>query len=224
MNELISVLMPVYNRQQFLKRSIESILNQTYKDIELIIYDDGSTDSSLEILDFLDCNHPRIRVIFGEINKGVGHARNELLKACKTRYAIWMDSDDVSALDRIEKQWALMQELKSPYLIFCGWENLAKKTKGTTLGFATLMFPVTKCVLFNEQMLWGGEDWDWIARMREKYPEESVNEVLYSIDFHGDRIGTWKRKVTKEWGGAYEEGEIDGLSYEETIKKYKKEH
>jgi len=223
MSEKISVLMPVYNREKFIERSVDSILNQTYRNIELIIYDDGSSDGSTEMIMQLCETDNRIRLITEDKNKGVGYARNRLLEACNTRYAIWMDSDDISALDRIERQWGGQQSYFTPRLIFAGWENLAKKTKGTTQGFATLMFPVDKDILFNESMLWGGEDWDWIARMKEKYNETNIDNILYSIDFHGDRIGTWKRKIDKNWNGKYDLEDIKDLSYEETINKYKKD-
>lgn len=223
MNEKISVLIPVYNREKFLERAIQSILNQTYQNFEIIIYDDGSTDDGYKIIEKFAKYDNRVIVYWGRKNKGVGHARNQLLKACGTRYAIWQDSDDISHPERIEKQLKEMEEVGMPNLCFCGWENYGRKIDGTTYGFATLMFPVNKEIRFNETMMWGGEDWDWIERMREHYGETLVINILYSIDFHGDRIGSWKRKIDKEWGGRYDLKDLKGLSYEESINKYKKD-
>lgn len=219
--EKISILIPTYNRINFLPRSINSILNQTHQNIELIIYDDGSSDGTLEFCEQLRITNTKIRFITCGKNKGVGYARNRLLEACNTKYAIWMDSDDISAPDRIELQ---LKEMTEDKMVYCTWENLKKKTPGTTRGFATLLFPVNKDVLFPEDMLFGGEDQCWRDEMEKVYPTADVDQVLYSIDFHGDRIGTNKRKIDKEWGGAYDLKDLKGLSYEECINKYKKEH
>ena len=221
MNEKISILMPVYNREDFVERSIQSILNQTYTNFELIIYDDGSSDNTQQIIMNFQRKDERIRYYFGAKNHGVGYARNQLLKICQTKYAVWMDSDDISALERIELQSKEMTEDK---LVFCTWENLAKKKAGTTKGFATLMFPVRKDITFDETMQLGGEDWQWISEMRKIYSEILVEKVLYSIDFHGNRIGSWKRKIDKEWGGKYDLKDIKHLSYQEAIEKYKREN
>lgn len=220
--EKISVLMPVYNREAFLERSINSIRNQTYKNLAILIYDDGSTDNSLDIIKKLQKEDSRIVYISNVKNMGVGHARNVLLDMCDTKRACWMDSDDISDPERIDYQVNSPASNKS--LIFCTWENLKSKKAGTTLGFATLLFPVIKEIRFNEKMLWGGEDWDWISRMRIVCDEHVVEKVLYSIDFHGNRIGTWKRKIDKEWGGKYDLQDIEDLTYEEAINKFKKEN
>lgn len=221
MSEKISVLIPVYNREKFIERSVNSILNQTYKNIEILIFNDGSTDNTFEIIKQMKDKDNRINIISYTKNKGVGYARNQLLKYCQTKYAIWMDSDDVSHSERIELQLKAMTEDK---LVYCTWENLAKKQAGTTRGFATLMFPVNKSILFPEDMKFGAEDAVWREKMEKVYSTTDVNKVLYSIDFHEDRIGSWKRKIDQEWGGKYNLEDIKGLSYEEAINKYKKEH
>jgi len=220
MNDTISVLMPVYNREQFLERAVNSILEQAYTNWKLFIYDDGSSDKTTDIIAKLIYQDSRIYAIYGGHNKGVAFARNRLLEHCPTKYACWLDSDDTIHPQRIEKQVAVINN----NLVFCGWENFQKKQKGTTLGFATLMFPVDLSIRFKETMQWGGEDWHWIERMRLKYGETLVEDILYYINFHGDRIGTWKRKIDKDWGGKYELKDIEGLTYEEVIKKYKEEN
>ena len=222
--EKISVLMPVYNRENFIERSVNSILNQTYKNLEILIYNDGSTDNSVNIIKKLMLNDDRIKLLDlkdGQVNKGVGYARNTLLMLCETKYACWMDSDDVAHPERIELQ---MKAMTQDQLVYCTWENLKNKTPGTTRGFATLMFPVNNEILFPENMKFGAEDAMWREEMEKVYPATDVNKVLYSIDFHGDRIGTWKRKIDKEWGGKYNLKNIENLSYEEAINKFNKEY
>jgi len=219
--EKISVLIPVFNREVFLKRAVESILNQTYKNIEVLIYVDGGTDNTLNIAMDLTNKDNRVKVYYETKNKGVGYARNQLLKRCKTRYAIWMDSDDVSYPERIEEQ---VLSMDGAMLVFCKWENLKTKKVGTTKGFASLLFPVNKDIIFDETMMFGGEDWRWIEEMRKTYPETLVDSVLYAIDFHGDRIGAWKRKIDKNWNGVYDLKDIKHLSYAQAIEKYKTEN
>lgn len=98
----VSVLIPTYNRAGLIGDTIKSILLQTHSDFELIIYDDGSTDTTPDIVkSFSD---PRIRYIKCSTNNGVQYARNKLLEACKTKYAAWSGSDDLSNIHRLEIQ------------------------------------------------------------------------------------------------------------------------
>jgi len=222
--EKISVLIPVFNREKFIERSINSILNQTYQNLEIIIYDDGSTDKTFEMIDQIKTtktSNIEIRRIAGIKNFGVAYARNILLKMCNTKYAAWMDSDDISHPERIEKQLKVLDENT---MVYCTWENLKSKSAGTTRGFATLLFPVNKEIKFPENMNFGAEDAIWREKMEKVYKTTDVNEVLYSIDFHGDRIGSWKRKIDKDWNGVYNLKDLEGLSYEEVLNKYKMEY
>lgn len=223
MSEKISVLIPVYNRGKLIERAVNSILRQTYKNIEILIYDDGSTDTTRNQLMSFSINR-KIKVIYGDKNHGVGYARNRLLCLCDTKYAVWQDSDDISHPKRIELQVKQMHKLKGPNLCYCTWENLGNKKAGTTRGFATLLFPVDKTIKFPENMKFGAEDAQWRDEMEKVYCTTDVKEVLYSIDFHNNRIGSWKRKIDKDWGGKYNLKDIENLSYEEAIEKYKDEY
>lgn len=98
----ISVVMPVYNSQKYIRAAIESILNQTFKDFELIIVDDGSTDNSINIINsFTD---PRIKVI-NLINGGVARALNIGISYANSAIIARMDSDDISLPNRLAKQF-----------------------------------------------------------------------------------------------------------------------
>ena len=98
---LISVIMPVYNVEQYLRRSIESVLNQTFKDFELICINDGSTDNSLEILNEYATKDPRIQIINQE-NAGLSCARNSGLEIVQGEYIAFIDSDDFYATNFLE--------------------------------------------------------------------------------------------------------------------------
>ena len=95
----ISVILPVFNSEEFVRKSIESVLAQTFEDFELIIVNDGSTDSSKDIIDsFKD---DRIRLI-NQSNQGPGAARNNALKIAQGRYVMYLDSDDWFTSDALE--------------------------------------------------------------------------------------------------------------------------
>jgi glycosyltransferase involved in cell wall biosynthesis len=99
----ISVIMSVYNSEQYLKRSIDSILNQTFKDFEFIIINDGSTDNSAQILEEYSKNNNCIKIIIQE-NKGLTKSLNIGIKKAKGKYIARQDADDFSFSDRFEKQ------------------------------------------------------------------------------------------------------------------------
>ena len=91
--EKISVIIPVYNVEKYLKRCLDSVINQTYKNLEIILVDDGSTDNSGKICDEYAKNDKRIIVIHKE-NGGVSVARNIGLDICTGDYVNFIDSDD----------------------------------------------------------------------------------------------------------------------------------
>ena len=105
---MISVLMCTYNRERFLERAINSVLGQTYKDIEFIIVDDGSTDRSEEIIK--SCTDSRIQYVKMKRNSFYCYAANCGLTYCRGEYVAFMNSDDVWLPDKLEKQLEFMEE------------------------------------------------------------------------------------------------------------------
>lgn len=109
MSSLVSVIIPVYNGGVYLKDCIESILNQTYINIEVIIIDDGSTDNSLDTIQYYQQMDSRLVVISRE-NKGLIFSLNEAISVAKGSLIARMDSDDIAYPDRIAKQVNFMEE------------------------------------------------------------------------------------------------------------------
>ena len=103
-NDLVSVILPVYNGATTIEKSIRSILLQTYSELELIVVDDASTDDTLMVVNQLMDEDKRIRLIALEENKGVYKARNEAIKASNGMAIVMQDADDISLKRRIEKQ------------------------------------------------------------------------------------------------------------------------
>ena len=87
----ISVILPVYNGEKYIQKAIESVLNQTFHDFELIVVNDGSTDNTLNIIESFDDN--RIKII-NQTNQGPGAARNNALKIAQGQYVMYLDCDD----------------------------------------------------------------------------------------------------------------------------------
>ncbi|MGK0365972.1 MAG: glycosyltransferase involved in cell wall biosynthesis [Saprospiraceae bacterium] len=101
-NLIVSVILPTYNRADFLREAIESILNQTFTDFELIVINDGSTDGTDAMINSL--TDERIQYISYQKNKGVSFARNQGLDAARGKYIAFMDSDDISQPERFMEQ------------------------------------------------------------------------------------------------------------------------
>lgn len=104
----VSVVLPNYNGEKYLSEAIDSVLNQTFTDLELIIVDDASTDHSKEIIEgYLD---PRIRFICGTVNRHAVYTENIGLSAAKGEYIARIDSDDIWAPDKLDKQVKFLEE------------------------------------------------------------------------------------------------------------------
>ena len=125
----ISVVMPVYNREQYLKESIESILNQTFTDFEFIIVDDQSKDSSWQIIQDYATKDSRITAVKNNGIKGCWAARNLGWDLTKGKYMAIMDSDDIALPERLQKEFDFMEQ--NPDIDICGaWmKNFGKSSK-----------------------------------------------------------------------------------------------
>ena len=110
MNECISIITPIYNSENFISKTIESVLEQTYKNWEMIIVDDVSSDGSCSIIEKYIKKDNRIRLMQLSENSGPAIARNCAIKGAKGRYIAFLDSDDLWHPDKLSKQIAFMQE------------------------------------------------------------------------------------------------------------------
>ena len=117
---LISVVMPNYNGHRFVEQAINSVLNQTYQNFELIVVDDCSNDDSLSLIEHKAQSDNRIRVIALEHNVGVANARNVGIKEAKGEYIALLDNDDLWTEDKLERQLALAQ--KGADIVYCSYD------------------------------------------------------------------------------------------------------
>ena len=160
--ELVSIIIPVYNSERFLKDTIKTIKDQTYTNWEAIFVDDCSKDNSLERLEKLSKEDKRVKVLKNEINKGAAITRNKGIDNAKGRFICFLDADDLWDKNKIQKQVEFMKE-KNCAFSFTGYEfanaegipngkkvyipekmNYKQALKNTTISTITVMFDITK--------------------------------------------------------------------------------
>ncbi len=150
MEDKVSVIIPVYNSERFLKESIQSILVQSFKNIEIIAVDDGSTDNSLEILkQFKD----KIKTIHQE-NQGLASALNVGIKQMKGKWFKWFSPDDILYPDAIETLVRKAQELGGNHIVYSNWEIIDEKNNHLR-DFSELNFNNLNKFDFNVRLLDG---------------------------------------------------------------------
>lgn len=109
--ELVSVIMPTYNTGKKIADSIQSVLSQTYQNLELLITDDASTDEfTKQIINDIAQKDKRLKAHFLDTNRGTGYARNEAIKRAQGRFIAFCDSDDRWTIDKLQIQLNFMQE------------------------------------------------------------------------------------------------------------------
>jgi len=112
MSELVSIITPSYKSEKFISQTIESVLAQTYQNLEMIIVDDVSPDNSNEIIEEYCKKDSRINLIKLEKNSGPAIARNKAIKKAKGRYIAFLDADDIWYKNKLEKQIQFMRKKK----------------------------------------------------------------------------------------------------------------
>lgn len=121
MKSLISVIIPVYNCEKYLNRCLDSILKQSYRNIEVILVDDGSTDYSLNICKEYENKDKRFKV-FNKENGGPSSARNHGLDRCNGEYIVFVDSDDYLSDDYLQRLYETMIK-NNAEVVFCGYDT-----------------------------------------------------------------------------------------------------
>lgn len=233
----VSVLMPVFNGEKYLREAIDSILKQSFTEFEFIIINDGSTDRSAEILQtYAD---PRLRVIHNESNIGVTLTLNKGLDLARGEYVARMDCDDVSVPDRLEKQVSFMDA--HPEVAVCGTYALVIDETGRVL--RTNQVPTGRHlevdywrlnpIIHPSAMIRVGhlgdlrydgriryaQDFDLWLRIKAKHDLHNIPEYLLLYRRHGDSITRSKNEAQRS--SAYRifcaHLEIDRISYDEWL-------
>jgi len=202
---LVSILIPVYNAGEYLRPCVESVLSQTYSNLEIFIIDDGSTDGCINsIRDFCD---PRIRIIIQEKNAGTPTALNRALEEISSMFYAVQGADDISYPHRIERQVQCMMENTNLAAVFTDHDiilsgrHLAPLFSGKDIqecrkdieqmrmpaADATVMYRMAMVRNMRyEPTLRIGQGIDYILRVGERYPMMVLGECLYSWRYHPD--------------------------------------
>jgi len=207
----ISVLMPVYNAERYVAKAIESILNQTFKNFEFIIINDGSTDSSLEIIQKYAQQDCRINLI-SRANKGIVNTLNEGVGIAKAPYIARMDSDDISWNERLFKQFNYLENHPdcavigtSTLLIDCDGSPIASfpfklnhneidleliQGHGGAIAHPTVMFRknIFNVVEGYSSLFVYAEDFDLWLKMAEKGNLANLPDVLLYYRLHNKSL------------------------------------
>ena len=184
MKSLISVIVPIYNVEKYLKRCIDSIINQTYKNLEIILVDDGSLDNCSKICDEYSKKDKRIRVIH-KANGGLSDARNTGLDQAKGKYICFIDSDDYIDINMIKELYTNLVKTKSDISI-CDFVSFDEKTEKYN-SYSNSIFIVKDSkydLMFNEYRLVTTVQWNKLFKreifdnLRFKYGKIHEDEFI----------------------------------------------
>lgn len=161
-DELVSIIVPVYNAEKFIRETIQTVLNQTYKNWELLLVNDCSTDNSKKIIEEYEKKDKRIHLIELEQNSGAAIARNTGIENSKGRYIAFLDADDLWDKRKLEKQLKFIKENNYEFT-YTGYEfadengnkngkivevpnniNYKQALKNTTIFTSTVIFDIKK--------------------------------------------------------------------------------
>ena len=122
----VSIIMPVYNSEKYVQKTIKSVFSQSFKDWELIIVDDNSKDDTLKVINKLKTN--KLTVLKNKKNMGASYSRNTALTIAKGRYIAFLDSDDIWEKEKLEKQLNFMKE-KDIAFSFSSYKRVDEKDR-----------------------------------------------------------------------------------------------
>lgn len=216
MSMLVSIIIPTHNRSDLLQRALKSAFDQTYKNIEIIVVDDGSTDDTQAVLERYD--NDRLVVLKNNIPKGACHARNKGIKAAKGELVTFLDDDDEYDKERInimmayyDPKWAYIYS-KMDVIEKKGIRFTRKTKEIVTLDdmlyenstHVSLLVSKKRLIEINyfDESLHASQDYDLALRLHESYGNAfCVQKILYTMHTEHDkpRITTSPKKVSAAW-------------------------
>lgn len=215
----VSTIIPAYNAEGYIQEAIESVLSQTYKDIELIVVDDGSTDSTAEAVKNFSL---KVEYMRHAKNMGPAAARNTGIRQAKGEYIAFLDADDVWMPTKIEEQIKLFESNKDLSLVYsnCYAINRSGRALGVLFNpvklhrgrvFEKLLldsFITTSSVVIKKQVLNAigmfderflvSQDFDLYLRIAERYNINFVDRPLFKYRLNSDSLSSKKRRVMLE--------------------------
>jgi teichuronic acid biosynthesis glycosyltransferase TuaG len=216
-NEIVSVIIPVYNSEKHIKKTIESVLNQTYKSFEIILVDDCSSDNSEHIINIFLREHKNITYFRLKQNSGAAVARNKALELANGRYIAFLDSDDLWYTNKLEKQLKLMKKKDAAICytaiemidengkLIKGKRNVLESVdykfllKNTMLATSTIIVDRNITGNFNMPLIRSGQDYaTWLQLLRNGTIAYGINEVFVKYRKSSDSLSSNKFKSVKQ--------------------------
>jgi len=215
----VSIIIPVYNSEKYIKECLDSIINQTYKNLEIIIVNDVSTDNSINIIkQFKD---KRIKIVNLNYNSGVAIARNRGIEEATGDYICFIDSDDYWDLTKIEKQvnfieknnysfiysdYAYLKDNKQHIVHVPHSITYKQALKNTTIFTSTVMFNMkhlTKEDIYMPNIRKGQDTATWWKVLKKGITAYAINEVLAIYRISGKSLSSNKFKALKRTWNIY---------------------
>lgn len=216
-DDRVSVIIPVYNAEKYITRTLESVLSQTYRNIEVVLVDDCSKDSSARIIARYQKDYPEIVYHLQEKNLGAGAARNKALELASGRYVAFLDSDDIWYPEKIGKQLLLMKKKNTPFSYtaiemidekdFCIKPKLSIKERcdynyllrNTIIATSSVVIDRKFFGDFRMPLRRGGQDYaTWLMLLRDGIVAYGLNQVLVSYRVSKDSLSSNKLKSIKQ--------------------------
>lgn len=180
-HEQISIIIPAFNAQEYLQRAVSSVLSQTYRELEIILVDDGSSDGTPAICDALAEKDSRIRVIHQE-NEGLSGARNTGMDQASSDYYMFLDADDEMLPEMAEKLWELLHETGAD-IAECAFLNAWTGPDGETRHAEEKRAPYRTRILTGDErfthiwQMWAAACVQW----NKLYKKHIFNHIRYPL-------------------------------------------
>lgn len=220
MKDLVSVIIPMYNSEKYIRETILSVLNQTYKNIEIIVIDDGSSDNSAGIVKTMADKFENVIKYYYENNAGVSRARNKGIENANGKYVAFMDSDDLWMPDKLEKQIAKLKDtkMKSCYCGFLYYYEDSNVEKREKINFAegkilydalsdrtwcsTITWIIEKELIINYKLMFDencnwGEDFEFFIKIAALTEVACVEEYLSIARVRANSLSTGQAILNK---------------------------
>ena len=231
---IVSVIIPCYNAEDYIEETVQSAIDQSYSNVEIIVVNDGSTDDSLKLIKALEKKHPQI-IVISQVNKGVSSARNKGLERAQGEFICFLDSDDVWLNNWVEKMVNFLIEEKNIGLVHSDVEiidGMSKRTgsynrsKGGYLLESLLKWdssnfhtPSNKMVRREvidrvggfEEELSTAADQEFLFRVAHQYEIGRLPEVLCLYRIHANNMHNNIGKMETDHLLAYKKTEENGL-------------
>ncbi len=212
---LVSVVIPTYNSEKYIKKTVASVLLQSYKNIEIILIDDCSTDSTRSVIKEIAKADSRVRFHFQKNNCGAAIARNTGIGFAKGRFIAFLDSDDTWEFNKIEKQISILN--KGYPFVFCAYDTVDERGTRirnkikikTTVKYKDLMtktYISTPTVVYDRYFYGDvemplrrtGQDYAFWLLLLKKSDAIGIEEILVHVTKRGDSLSKNKLQSLRD--------------------------